>query len=219
MHRIRASWVRGFAFAVLAAILVPSWILAGDPGGTCQCDGRGVLTVSNRIRLTDDVTLAPHVGGQGLTVRRERDGLNRLSLLRTDAFSGVGPIALFRGEGYSDAGSSVDFGSLAFYQVSNADGSEVGQMRISLPRGGPNPIETARLTQDGTLVLGSLLSGHPRAALQVNSTTQVLLPPRMTTAQRDAITNPPEGSEIYNLDAHTPQFYDGTTWRVHPVSY
>lgn len=36
------------------------------------------------------------------------------------------------------------------------------------------------------------------AALDVNSTTGTFLPPRMTTTQRDALTNFPDGSIIYN---------------------
>jgi alkylation response protein AidB-like acyl-CoA dehydrogenase len=36
------------------------------------------------------------------------------------------------------------------------------------------------------------------AALDITSTTQGFLKPRMTTSQRDAIENPPDGLEIYN---------------------
>jgi len=35
---------------------------------------------------------------------------------------------------------------------------------------------------------------------------------RLTTAERDAITNWKEGDEIYNMDKHRPEFYDGITW-------
>lgn len=34
----------------------------------------------------------------------------------------------------------------------------------------------------------------------------------LTEAQRDAITNWKEGDEIYNMDKHRPEFYDGITW-------
>jgi len=44
----------------------------------------------------------------------------------------------------------------------------------------------------------------------VASTTKGFLPPRMTTAQRDAIASPAEELIIYNLTDHEPQFWNGT---------
>ena len=38
----------------------------------------------------------------------------------------------------------------------------------------------------------------PSAQLEVSSTTKGFLPPRMTTAQRDAIIDPADGLIIYN---------------------
>ncbi len=48
--------------------------------------------------------------------------------------------------------------------------------------------------------------------LELNSTTQGLLPPRMTTIQRDAIVSPAEGLFIYNIDSKCFQYYIGTSW-------
>ncbi|NMH86300.1 fibrinogen-like YCDxxxxGGGW domain-containing protein [Flavivirga algicola] len=50
------------------------------------------------------------------------------------------------------------------------------------------------------------------AILELNSTTQGLLLPRMTANQRDAIASPAEGLLIYNLDSNCFQFYTGTAW-------
>lgn len=50
------------------------------------------------------------------------------------------------------------------------------------------------------------------AALDIKSTTQGLLMPRMTEAQRDAIVAPAPGLFIYNLDVNCFQFYKGTSW-------
>ena len=49
------------------------------------------------------------------------------------------------------------------------------------------------------------------SALEVASTTQGFLAPRMTTAERDAIANPAKGLIIYNLDEDCLQFNLGTT--------
>ena len=50
------------------------------------------------------------------------------------------------------------------------------------------------------------------AALQVESTTQGFLPPRMTEAQRDAIASPATGIIVYCTDCGTLQMYNGATW-------
>lgn len=53
---------------------------------------------------------------------------------------------------------------------------------------------------------------HPSSILDLTSTNQGFLPPRMTTAQRNAIPAPAEGLMIYNLDCKDINFYNGTTW-------
>ncbi len=50
------------------------------------------------------------------------------------------------------------------------------------------------------------------AQLDVTSTTKGLLPPRMTAAQRDAISLPIAGLMIYCTDCGEPEFYNGTAW-------
>lgn len=52
----------------------------------------------------------------------------------------------------------------------------------------------------------------PSAKLQVESTISGLLPPRMTTAQRNAIVSPAEGLVIYNLTIHCIEYWNATKW-------
>ena len=53
---------------------------------------------------------------------------------------------------------------------------------------------------------------NPSAVLDVASTTQGFLPPRMTTTQRNAISSPAAGLQVYDTTLNRPCFYDGTTW-------
>ena len=55
----------------------------------------------------------------------------------------------------------------------------------------------------------------PSAALDITSTTGGLLLPRMTNAERQAISNPAEGLMVYvtDFDGGTFLFYDGTGWK------
>ncbi len=50
------------------------------------------------------------------------------------------------------------------------------------------------------------------AMLDVKSTDKGLLPPRMTEAERDAISNPAAGLIIYCSDCVELQFFNGTSW-------
>jgi len=60
------------------------------------------------------------------------------------------------------------------------------------------------------------------AQLDVSSTTKGLLPPRMTSVQRDAIPGPVAGLQIWCIDCKQMQVYDGNVWRTAgavPVNY
>ncbi len=51
------------------------------------------------------------------------------------------------------------------------------------------------------------------AALDVSSTTKGFLPPRMTTAQRTAISSPATGLTVYDTDAEALYVYSESTWK------
>ncbi len=50
------------------------------------------------------------------------------------------------------------------------------------------------------------------AMLDVESTTKGLLPPRMTTTERDAIASPAAGLVIYNTTINCLEYYNATIW-------
>ena len=52
------------------------------------------------------------------------------------------------------------------------------------------------------------------AKLDVSSTTQGVLLPRMTTTQKNAIASPTEGLEVYDLTLKKKCFYNGTAWET-----
>jgi uncharacterized protein (TIGR02145 family) len=57
-------------------------------------------------------------------------------------------------------------------------------------------------------------TANPSAILDLKSTTKGFLPPRMTGAQRNAISAPAAGLIVYctNCGAGEPQYYNGTSW-------
>jgi hypothetical protein len=56
------------------------------------------------------------------------------------------------------------------------------------------------------------VSPNAKAKLQIDSTTQGFLPPRMTTTERDAITSVPAGLVVYNTTTNNLNSYSGSTW-------
>lgn len=52
------------------------------------------------------------------------------------------------------------------------------------------------------------------AKLQLNSTTQGFLPPRMTTTQKNAISSPAEGLIVYDTTLHKLCVFTGTVWET-----
>ena len=55
-------------------------------------------------------------------------------------------------------------------------------------------------------------SYNASAILQADSTTQGFLPPRMTTAQKNAISSPAAGLQVYDTTLNRPCFYSGSAW-------
>jgi len=67
----------------------------------------------------------------------------------------------------------------------------------------------------GSGTLSNVASPSASAALQIDSTTQGFLPPRMTTTSRNAISSPAVGLSIYNTTTNKIETWDGTVWNAH----
>lgn len=61
-----------------------------------------------------------------------------------------------------------------------------------------------------SLALGSTLNAS--SILDLTSTSKGFLEPRMTTAQRDAISTPATGLQVYNTDSNKLNYYNGSAW-------
>jgi hypothetical protein len=72
--------------------------------------------------------------------------------------------------------------------------------------------ERMRIDSSGNVGIGG--TANAAAILDAASTTKGFLPPRMTTAQRDAITTPPAGLMVYNTSTNKLNFYNGSAWEA-----
>ena len=64
----------------------------------------------------------------------------------------------------------------------------------------------------GLLIGGAATSANASASLEVISTTQGILPPRMTTIQKNAIATPAAGLMVYDTTTNKLCCYNGTIW-------
>ena len=94
--------------------------------------------------------------------------------------------------------------------VGHASGFGANTPSVQVLTGGVVMINTT--SNDGVNKLqvngGATFAG----GLTVTSTTQGLLPPRMTTTQKNAISSPAEGLMLYDLTLHQMSYYNGSTW-------
>ena len=73
------------------------------------------------------------------------------------------------------------------------------------------PFAPAR-AQTGGVRIGTAGAPDPSAALDVSSSTQGLLPPRLSQAQRDGIAAPAAGLLVFNTTTGRTNQWDGTRW-------
>jgi uncharacterized protein (TIGR02145 family) len=73
-------------------------------------------------------------------------------------------------------------------------------------------VNNSNIHNNGAGVGIGTITPSASAKVEIASTTQGFLPPRMTTAQRDAILSPAAGLTIYNTTVNCLQWWNGTIW-------
>ena len=74
-------------------------------------------------------------------------------------------------------------------------------------------VNNSNIFNNGSSVGMGTSTPNNSAKLEIASSTQGFLPPRMTIAQRDAIISPAVGLVIYNTTSNCLNFYVGNSWR------
>lgn len=77
-----------------------------------------------------------------------------------------------------------------------------------------NSVRSQLMATTGNLIVqnAGTFTDVASSRLTINSTTQGMLPPRMTTAQKNAIASPATGLVVYDTDLKTIANYNGTSW-------
>ena len=110
-----------------------------------------------------------------------------------------GNLLLQGGYGTVTNSTSITNGYISFSTVPNSS------------FGSGNLAERMRVTQSGNILIGTT-TDVASAILNISSTTQGFLPPRMTTTQVNAITSPATGLQVFDNTLNVNKFYNGTAW-------
>lgn len=111
---------------------------------------------------------------------------------------------------FSGTSSGVD----AFRIMPNVDNQiDLGKPGLEFRDFYGNAVRTLIGNFDTSVTVG-LLPTEDSAILTVGSTTQGVLIPRMTTAQKNAIVSPATGLQVHDTDLNRPEYYDGTQWQA-----
>jgi len=137
----------------------------------------------------------------------------------------------FYGNGNITFGEKTDQGARVFIKGSGATSATT-----SLLVKNSSGTQLLKVTDDGEVIIPSLLSAYggvygpyngysvtstgiqvggsanASAILQANSTTKGFLPPRMTTAEKTAISTPAAGLVVYDNTLNQLSYFNGSTW-------
>ena len=197
----RALTINPFGGNVLINTTTSS-TFALDVNGTARLSGN--LTVGQTTYLAGtyslDVTTSGIAGISEVArfAANGNGGTNRGAGIVISAAGSASTLSVARLVGYQETTSATANNASFAIQVANSSGTLTEYLRIN---------------NIGGVGIGSSTI-VASARLQVDSTTQGFLPPRMTTTQRNAIASPATGLVVYDTTLNDPFYYNGTAWTM-----
>jgi len=164
---------------------------------TLTAAGRLLLGTTTESTFLLDVNGTARVSGN-LTL----SNANPLSLTNAGAYFSIG--SYFFGSSGSIIGTNNSFADWAV---------RIGSGGLLIANGTNNN----HLLREGLALFtdnaaNTNITGSASAVLQANSTTKGFLPPRMTTTEKNAISSPATGLQVYDTTLGSLNVYNGTSW-------
>jgi hypothetical protein len=174
-------------------------ILLNAPSGTAG----GTITYSERMRLTAAGRLLFGTTTES-TFLLDVNGTARVSGTLTLTPASSDNAIVINSGGYIKYGTSVYVrGFSTTYSILDSSFNS----KFVLNWGGASSFF---LTGGNYIFNGS--TANASAMVQIDSTTSGFLPPRMTTTQKNAISSPAAGLQVYDTTLNQMSYYNGTTW-------
>jgi hypothetical protein len=160
---------------------------ATSPQARLDVRAQGALSTDIALRVrnsadTGDLVTIDGTGVLTITNQNTSSSISIASLLSSGA----------TGDTYFSVGRSLTIYNSALIGHSTVGGGNYAFMAVY-----GRPASDFSVTSTGSIGIGTSLTSTS-ARLQINSTTQGFLPPRMTTTQKNAIASPAEGLVVYD---------------------
>ena len=171
-----------------------------NPKGVRIFTGTGSSQIEERMRITKDGnvgigTTSPEVA---LMIRANSNGDGLLKLVDEATYVEGEARSLISLQGNVTDGTRQALGGIEAYGAPNSRGG----LRFSCRATSGGSVTKMVLNEDGNVGIGTT---GPSAPLEVTSTSGGVIMPRMTTAQRNAISSPTDGEMVY--DTNDNKFY------------
>ncbi len=210
LHVVSSTGNGGFV-AFAESGVADKWYLGSKPGDNNLYFGTGWVGGAYDDKVTISSSGSVGIGSTtpgakldvsgangGIYLNPEVNQTNTLAALQVRSNAGNGTFVAFAESGVADK----------WYL-----GSKPGDNNLYFGTGwvGGAYNDKVTISSSGSVGIGTT-APNASAILDLSSTSRGFLPPKMTTAQRDAISGPAEGLIIYNTDSHNVQFFNGTSW-------
>ena len=183
--------------------------------------GNAALTITDNLNSNfgGNITLTPRTNSINFGSTNERittDASSNLAFFKqgSQVFTVEG--GGIRTTGTISAGSSITFGNNTYVGVNGNEKHGIGttEGHSFYLSSGVNSLKAKMFYPSGNMIIqdGGTFSEISSSRFTVNSTTQGFLPPRMTTAEKNAIATPATGLMVFDTDLARPCFFNGATW-------
>lgn len=198
----------------------PAQLNARDTANRARSNHTGVQAISTITGLQTVLDgKANLIGGNIFT------GNQRVEAPTVTLFNGANPALVIAASGGAGNTASLEFkpfeartgGSSSIIRTEdNNFSSDLLFLNAESGASSNTAIERMRLNTGGQLLLGTS-TAVPSAKVQIDSTTQGFLPPRMTSGQRTSILNPAAGLVVYDTTVNNLYQFNGNEWTAWTV--
>lgn len=192
------------------------------------------LAANTTPAVADEILLMDDVGGtltaQKISLTNFFKAINGLAANTTPA--GADELVLMDDVGGTLAAQKITLANLlgklptGFIIGTNAGPLNItpasaSSLNVNLATTGDLVVNTTQLVVDTSAAAVGIGTAGPAASalLDLTSTAKGLLPPRMTTAQRNGIGSPIAGLVVFNSDTAALNIHDGTGWRAYSYTH
>ena len=200
-----ARTINGVAFDGSADITITATADAGTLTGTTlksTVTGSSLTSVGTLANLTVTNPIVGSITGNAATATSATTATSAGTASTATKLATARTINGVAFDGSADITVVADAGTLSGTTLnSTVTGSSLTSLGI-----------LANATVHGKVIVGASSAASASAILEVSSTTQGFLPPRMTSVQRNLISSPIAGLTIWNTTDMELQVYNGSLW-------